>query len=556
MPVSRLRLPVLDWMPRYRRSDLRRDLLAGLLATLGTAPEAMAFAMLAGLPPQVGLYALLLPLIVYFLLGSSRELSLAPTAPLAALVGVTVAPLAGGDPARHLAASLAMTWLLGAILVGASLLRLGFLASLVSRPVLNGYLAGAAVLVAVSQIGAMAGVHAEGLTLPDIIEAAAAGGEVHLPSLALGLSLLALLYAVHVLRVRAVGPALAVIAGTLAVAGLGLETPVVGTIPAGLPPLALPPIDAGSGGRLVAGALAAAALVFFDSTSLARHFAARRGYRVDADQEQLALGASNLAAGLTGAAPVSGNLADTLVLEEARARTPVSGIVTVAIVALLVLVGADLRNVPLAAFAAIVIHGVLRQLHAPDVRRTWRFDRLEVGLAVVAFAGVLGLGLMRGLLAAVVLTVLVLLARVSRPAVRELGLVEEPAALVDRERIPAARPPPGALAFQPVGALFFATAAAVTDHIRARVQDGPAGLDLVVLDLRVTPFIDVTACDELEELRRDLVGRGVRLLVARPNPAVEEKLRRYGLTRDVQLAGDIAALARALHLPREVRDLT
>ncbi|WP_373044439.1 SulP family inorganic anion transporter [Vulgatibacter sp.] len=551
------RPPVLAWLPGYRWRDLPRDLFAGLMGTLSTAPEAMAYALLAGLPAQMGLYSLLLPLLVYFVMGTSRELSLAPTATLAAVLAVTLAPLAGGDPARYVALATLVGFLLGGLLLAAGVLRLGYVANFVSRPVLTGYFAGAALLIAASQLGIFFGVHAEGLNLPAIARAAAASWEeAELPSAALGFSLLALLYLLHAIGQRAIGPAVVVVVGTVLVAALEIPTAVIGDIPAGLPPITLPELGGGAALRLMLPAAAIAVLVFLDSSSVARHFANERGYRIDYDQELRALGTANLAAGLTGAAPVSGNLADTIVLEQAGARSPLTALITVVLVLALVLVGADFANVPLVAFAAIVVYGVLRPPHLAALRLTWRFDRAEFLVALICLAGVLGIGLIRGLVLAVALTALVLLARASHPRITEVGFVSEPVpALVARDRVPAAQGFPGALVFQPLGGLFFASASAVTDLVHGRVTES-RGLRLVVLDLRTVPFVDITGCDLLAQLQRDLTSRGVRLVAVRATAAVQERFERYGLAGVLELPGGIEKLFELLRLPRDVRDRT
>lgn len=537
---GRDRSAVAPWWKAWRRGDLPHDLFAGLMGTISTVPEAMAFALLAGLPAHMGLYALFLPILAYFLLGTSRDLSLSPTAPVVALLASTVVPIAGDDPDRYVAVALLVSWLAGGILLAAGLLRLGYAASFVSRPVLDGYFAGASLLIAASQVPLLLGLNGGGLDVAEIARSLAAGwGELEPGEVALGAGLLALLYLLHAAGLRAIGPGVAVAAGAAAVGLLGLQAPVVGAIPAGLPDLHLPAIGGGAVARALPGAAAIALVAFLDSVSTARAFAGQNGYRIDPDRELLALGAANVAAGASGAAPVSGNLADTLLLEEAGARTPVTTLVTVALVLVLLLAGADFPRIPLAAFAAIVVHAVVRPGLFAALRRTFAEDRVEFAAGLLCLAGVLTIGLVRGLLIAMGLTVLRMLALANHLPLRTYGVVRDPApALVDPD---GGGRPVDTLLFQPLGGLFFASAGSVVDRMRARIARAPA-LRRVVIDLRAVPWVDLTACDYLAALARELAARDVALLAVRVRAEVAERFRRCGL-------GDLlAAEAELSHL--------
>lgn len=550
-------LPVLAWLPRYRLGDLPRDALAGFLGTLGAAPAAMAFALVAGLPVQAGLYSLLLPALVYFLLGTSREIAVGPTPTLAALAALVAAPLAGA-PESRVAVVLAATWLLGALLLLFGVLRFGFVASFVSRPVLVGYASGVALLVAGSQLTATFGVEAEGFEFSAIVSAlATVVREARGPKLLLGVGLLVLLAVTRRSGLGSLGAPLAVAAGTAAVAWLGLDVEVIGRIPAGVPSVSWPEIGEGQLEGLLFPAIPIALLVFLDTATAERKFARGKGYRPEPNQELRALGLANLAAGFSGGAPVAADVTGTVLLDRAGARSPIAGLVTMALVLVLVVFGANFSNVPVAAFSAIVVFGVLRPPDLAVLRRTWRFDRAEFVLGCTAFAGVMAIGVLRGLVLALALTAFVLLARASRPHLVELGLIREPHPdLVDREHEPRARRIPGAVIVQPVGALFFASAPAAVGWVRDRVLAKPAGIDRVLFDLRTVPFVDLTACELLEELDRDLGRQGIRLLLVRAVPEVEEHLRRYGLDRLLADGQGLEALLEAAQAPRDARDLT
>jgi MFS superfamily sulfate permease-like transporter len=255
--------------------------------------------------------------------------------------------------------------------------------------------------------------------------------------------------------------------------------------------------------------------------------------------------------------PVTGNLGDTILLEQAGARTPMAGIVTIGLVLLVLQFGASLPNLPLAAFAAIVIFAVLRPPDRRILRRIWRFDRAELWLGALCLLGVVFLGLMKGLLLAIAVTVLVLLARASRPHVREIGYVPgaDPS-FVDRAREPHAQELPDALMLQPIGALFFASARAITEEARTRFANRTSPPALVILDLRVVPWVDFTACEILASLEKHLRLHGARLLLVRANGYVERQLGRAGLLQSTGLPGDMRALLAFLHLPPDVRDRT
>lgn len=554
---ARRRLPGLFWLAKYDARDLPADLLAGALGTLSTVPEVMAYAVLAGLPANAGLYSLLLPLAAYTLLGTSREMSLAPTATLTALLAGTVAPLAGADEARHFALCVLMSWLLGCVLLAAGILRLGYVANLVTSPVLRGYFAGAALVIAAGQVAELLGAGTHGVTLPSIVEAIVRADTWTTTPLLLGLGLVALMYLLHALGLRHFGPAAAVIAGVGVVRALSLDVPVIGRLEPGLPPFQLPTVHAGELRSLSGGLLAIALLIFLDSAGIARRYADQKGYPIDPDQELRALGVANLAAGATSAMPVSGNLGDTILLGQAGARTPMVGVVTLALVLLVLQFGASLPNLPLAAFAAIIIYAVLRPPDLQSVRRIRQFDAAEFWLGMLCLLGVVLLGLMKGLLLAIAVTVLVLLARASRPHVREIGYVPgaQPS-IVDRAADPHACDVPDALVLQPIGALFFASARAVSETARSRFAARPSLPQLVVLDLRVVPWVDFTACEILTSLQEHLRRQGARLLLIRANGYVERQLARAGLAESTAVPGGVQALLALLRLPPDVRDRT
>ncbi|WP_017595935.1 SulP family inorganic anion transporter [Nocardiopsis potens] len=535
----------------YRPALLRGDVLAGATVWAVLVPEAIAYAAIAGVPPVVGLYAAPAALLLYALLGSSRQLVVGPMSATAALSAVVVGGAAAtGAGAAALSAALALAT--GAIALAAGLLRLGFLAAFISQPVLKGFVVGIALTIIAGQLPELIGVEgAEGEFFAQLAGLAAAAADPHWPTLAVGgCALAALLLLKRLLPVFPASLAV-VLAGIGATALLSLDRAgvgVVGALPAGLPALGPPDVPLGAYADLAAGAAGIALVGFAEGLGAAKTYAAETGDTVDTDRELIGMGGANAAAGLCSGMVVNGSLSKTAVNGAAGARSQVSGLTAalLTVVTLLFLTGL-FEKLPQAVLAAVVIAAVLelidvrafRDLYGMATRRLVAVygpaARADLIAAVAALLGVLVLGTLRGLLLGVAASLLLLLYRASRPNIAELGRDPRTGRWTDLSRAPSDEPAPGALVVRVEGGLFFADSDRVRERILAMARE--RGARTVVLDAKTVPFVDATAVRMLRELGRRLRAEGAVLAVARDIGQVRDLLGdREGLYPDVDTA--------------------
>jgi sulfate permease, SulP family len=497
---------------RYRRDWLRWDLLAGLTTAAVVIPQAVAYASLAGLPVEVGLYVAIVPMVAYALVGSSRPLSVSSTSTISILTaGALVEAGAAGDPGRTVATASLLALLVGGFLAAAGLLRLGFLADFISSPVLAGFKAGMGLYIAASQLGKVLGVPVEGDSFfAKVWSALGQLGDANPATVALALGGLAALLALHRWAPKVPGPLVVVVLGIALVASTDLEgrgVALVGPVNGGLPTFALPDLD--GVGRLLPAAAGIALMSFIESISAARAFAARTDPPVDADRELLALGAANLAGGLFQAYPAGGGTSQTAVNDGAGARTQVAELVTAAMAVLtLTLLASLLAALAQPILGAIVLVAAIGLVNLAPLRRIRSVRQRDFWLGLVALGGVLTFGVLRGVLVAVLISLLVLLHELDHP------------------HIVAGQSAPGLLVVRPEGRLFFANARRVVDQIGAIVVDQQPPPRVVLLDLTVVPDLEITALDRLADLAEDLHGQGMILWVAAPSQRPLEMLRR------------------------------
>jgi len=523
----------------YRRAWLRGDLLAGLTVAAYLVPQVMAYAGVAGLPPVAGLWAILPALALYALLGSSRLLSVGPESTTALMTATVVAPLAAGDPGRYatLAATLAVT--VGLLCLLARAVRLGFLADLLSRPVLIGYLAGVAFIMVVDQLPKLTGVGTtETRFFPQLWSFARDLPEAHPATVVLSAAVLVLLF-VMAGHVRAVpGPLLAVVLATLAVVILDLDgrygVKVIGEVPSGLPALAWP--DFGEIPGLVLPALGVLLVAYTDFILTARAFAPRgdEGPGLDADQEFLALGAANLGAGVLHGFPVSSSASRTALASSAGARSQAYSLVAgAAVLAVLLFLSPLLSRMPSAVLGALVVYAAVRMVDLAGFRRLAAFRRRELLLALGCLAGVLALDILYGVLVAVGLSVAELLSRVARPHDAIEGVVPGVAGMHDVDDYPTARTIPGLLVYRYDSPLFFANAENFHRRALAAVDQQTEPVRWFVLNTEANVEVDITALDAVDELRRELTARGIVFALARVKQDLLDDLRAYGLADSV-----------------------
>jgi len=525
--------PIRDWLRTYDRSWLRLDLIAGLTVVALLVPEGMAYAQIAGMPPETAFYAAPIGLLAYALLGTSRQLVVAVSSTIAVLSASTVGLLAPAGSAEFVALTAALAILAGVVSIAAGGLRLGRLAQFFSESVLVGFVFGLALVIAVKQIPKVLGIEGGGEEFFErCLVILRQLPETDLPTAVVGFSTIGLMLLIErrleripaALVVLLVGIAASVLFG---LAGRGVE--VVGQIPAGLAPPKLPDVGFGDLLILVPGAMGIALVNFAEAVGPARGFAARHHYDIDADKELVALGAANVGAGLFQGFPIGSSLSKSAANDAAGAKSPIA---LIAAAVLMVLVALFLTRLfeplPEATLGAIVIVAVLGMMKIGELRRFGSLRRTDLGLALVALFGVLVFGVELGLAIAVVTSVLAVVWHASRGKVTTLGRSPTSTDYASVERHPDHRPTPGVLVLRPDEPLFFANAESLRESIRDAVARSEA-TRAVVLDLEMTGELDVPALDMLSELVEELDGTGIRLVLARVHAATASGLARRGL---------------------------
>ncbi|WP_298564716.1 SulP family inorganic anion transporter [Streptomyces luteogriseus] len=538
-PRWRRLLPGLGALLGYRRSWLKGDVLAGMTVAAYLIPQVMAYAGVAGLPPVAGLWAILPALALYAVLGSSRLLSVGPESTTALMTATVVGPLAAGDPARYatLAATLAIA--VGLLCVLAWATRLGFVADLLSRPVLIGYLAGVALIMIVDQLPKLTGARTTGSAFfPQLWSFVRHLARVHAATVLFTVVALGVLFTVaHFFR-SVPGPLLVVAFGTAAVSVFDLDgrygITVIGDVPLGLPVVAVP--DLAELPHLVLPAVGVLLVGYTDFILTARAFARRddEGPGLDANQEFLALGAANLGAGTLHGFPVSSSASRTALASSAGARSQAYSLVAgAAVLAVLLFLSPLLARTPTAVLGALVVYAAVRMIDLSGFRRLASFRRRELLLALGCLAGVLALDILYGVLVAVGLSAAELLTRVARPHDAVQGLVPGVAGMHDVDDYPQARTIPGLLVYRYDSPLFFANAEDFRNRALAAVDEQPEPVRWFVLNTEANVEVDITALDAVEELRRELAHRGIVFALARVKQDLLDDLTAYGLADTV-----------------------
>ena len=518
------------WVRDYDRTWLRGDVLAGVTVTAYLVPQVMAYAELAGVPAQTGLWAAIGALTLYAVLGSSRQLSVGPESTTALMTAAALATVAGSDAAH--AAALAVL-VAGFCWLG-WLLRLGALADLLSRPVLVGYLAGIAAIMVASQLGKLLGVpeDADGF-VAELRQVLGRLDEVHAPTAALSLITLAAMLVAAALAPRAPVAMLGMLGATAAAALLDLSdrgVRLVGEIPGGIPAPGVPDVGMSELTTMLAPALGIAFVGYTDNILTGRAFATRHRQTIDPQRELLALGAANLGAGLLHGFPVSSSGSRTAIADAVGGRTQLAGLATVACTLLALLTLKPLLAAfPLGALAAVVVYAATRLVDVPELLRFARFRRSELVLALATTAGVLVLDVLLGIVVAIGLSVLDLLRRVARPHDAVQGTVPGIAGMHDVDDYPSAEEVPGLLVYRYDSPLFFANA----ENFRARalqaVDDAELPVRWFLLNVEANVEVDITGADALESLRAELDRRGIVFALARLKQDLRDQLAATGL---------------------------
>lgn len=514
----------------YRRSWLRPDVIAGLTVAAMLVPQAMAYAELGGLPPEAGFRAALVALPIYALLGTSRHLGIGPEPGTAILAATAVAPLAAGDPVRYAALMAALAGLVGVIALVAGVLRLGFAADLLSKPVLVGYITGVGITLLTSQISAFTGVTIDADNpFARIAEFVTRLDEIDATTLVVGSSTLAVILLLRKWRPTVPGVLLGLLLATAAVAVLDLDVALVGQIEAAFPSLEVPDVSLGDLRQLLPAAAGVALIGYTDNTLTARSIAAKEGYSIDANRELVALGAVNAAGSVAGGFPMSSSASRSFVPATIGSKTQLVGLVVFATVVVFLLVGQSaLERIPKAGLAAVIVAAAFAVIDLAGFRRVWSISRVEAGLAGVTCLAVIGIDLLVGVLVAIVLSVAIALARAARPGDAILGQGEGLDGWIPLgdERATAR---PGLLVYRYDAPLFFANAEHFRQRVHQAIEENPGEEQMVVLDLEGVGSVDTTAVDQLDDLLDELEALDIVVSIARANERVLGVLERAGL---------------------------
>ncbi|UCC53566.1 MAG: SulP family inorganic anion transporter [Anaerolineaceae bacterium] len=532
--------PILSWLPKYKTSWLSPDTIAALTVWALLVPEAMAYAGIAGMPPEYGLYAAPLALLGYAIFGTSKHLNVGPSSTVAALSFSTIAGLGVASGSEEwIALTAALAILTGVFLVIGGLLRLGVLADFLSRPVLDGFIVGVAITIVVGQLDKLLGyeVESELEFIPDILLILSELGMTHWPTLLVGLVSLALLFLIEKYLPR-VPAAITVLVLAIVVSALldfeSLGIHIVGEIPAGLPDFGLPGITLDQLASLIPGALAVVLVAYSESIAAARSYAAKFNYKVDADQEFIGLGAANMGSGISGAFVVDGSLSKTAASVEAGAKTQmVSIIAAIAVLITAVALTPLFRTLPEATLGAIVIHAVWHLINFRKIRKYRSITSLDFWTALVAMLGVLAVGILEGLLIAVFLGLLGLLYASKSRTSAVLAKVPGQEIYRSLENNPEGETYPGLLITRFEGSLFFANAPDMADEIRYGVEVTEPSPRVVLVDFESITEVDATALITLSELNEEMERAGTDLRLARVRAHVLDLMRTTELDEEI-----------------------
>jgi SulP family sulfate permease len=532
--------PALSWLRQYDRSWLRGDLVASITLAAYLLPAALGDASLANLPPQAGLYACLFGGLIFWLFCSSRYTAITVTSAISLLIGATLGEIAGGDTTRFAALAAGTALLVALIAFIAWLVKAGAIVNFISESVMTGFKCGVALFLASTQLPKLFGFHGahgsfwenSGYFLKHL-------SETNPASLIIGLIALALLVLGKIFLKHKPVALFVVVGGILASASLGLAArgvKLLGDVPHGLPPIGLPALQWTDLNDLLPMAFACFLLGAVETAAIGRMFTAKHGGRLDANQEFLALAASNLASGLGRGFPISGGMSQSLVNEEGGAHTPLSGAFAAGFILIVVLFFSHLLSpLPQPVLAAVVLVAIAGLFKLSTLKHLWRADRPEFVVAIAAILGVLGSGLLRGVLIGAIISLVQLIRRASKPHVSFLGRIPGTKRFSDCERHPDNQPEPGVVIFRPESSLLYFNVEHVCDSIRGRVQAERTPPRLVVIDLSASPFVDAQSAHTLADTADELTHQGIQFHAVEARSSVRDRLRNEGV--DARLGG-------------------
>ncbi len=537
-------LPILDWGRRYDGGDFSSDLIAALIVTIMLIPQSLAYALLAGLPPEAGIYASIVPILLYAVFGTSRALAVGPVAVVSLLTASAVGQVADQGTAGYAVAALTLALLSGGFLLLLGVFRLGFLANFLSHPVIAGFITASGILIATSQLKHILGIEASGRTLIEMARGLLGSlGQTSWITAVIGVGATAFLFWVRkgmkpaLLRLglpprladvaTKAGPVLAVVVTTAAVWAFGLDgrgVAIVGEVPQGLPPLTMPGLSPDLIAQLAVPAVLISIIGFVESVSVGQTLAAKKRQRIDPDQELIGLGAANLGAAFTGGYPVTGGFARSVVNFDAGAATPAAGAFTALGLALAAMALTPLVYfLPKATLAATIVVAVLSLVDFSILRRTWAYSRSDFAAVAATIVLTLVLGVEIGVASGVGLSVLLHLYKTSKPHVAEVGLVPGTQHFrnIDRHRVET---DPGLLTLRPDESLYFVNARFLEDLVTDRIAGDTAIRDVVLMCSAINE-IDFSALESLEALNRRLSDLGIGLHLSEVKGPVMDRLQ-------------------------------
>ena len=538
-PILR-HFPILTWLPKYQRVWLRGDIIAGATVLALLIPEGMAYAEIAGLPPQTVFYAAPIALLLYAIFGTSRQLVVAVSAAIATMSAAAVAPLAQAGTPEYAAFSAGLAIMAGLISVLAGLFKLGRIASFFSESVLTGFITGLALTISIKQVPKLFGFEGgEGNFWQRLYDILIHLDQTHLLTLVVGLVSIALLlfleHRFHKLPASLIVMVLGIVVSSIfSLAALGVH--VVGDIPAGLAPPKIPELSMDQWLLLVPAALGLALVNFAEGNGPARDFATKHEYEIDADQELVGLGAANLGAGLFQGFPVGSSLSKSAANDRAGAKTPVALIVCAVLTVLVGLYFTPLfASLPEAVLAAVVVVAISGMIKVKEIRRLYRLNRVDFSLAIVALLGVLTFEALQGLLIAVIVSLLALIWRASQSRLTVLGRESGSVVFSDVRRHPENRTIPGFLIVRPDEGLLFANAEGLRKRIMAVLDETKPATKVLLLNLEMSNQVDVPSMDMLVELKKETELRGAELWLTRLHKSVHDALEQSGVLHEIGL---------------------
>lgn len=552
MPMLRRYLPILGWAAEYNRKTFTNDLTVAVIVTVMLIPQSLAYALLAGLPMQVGLYASMAPLVLYAMFGTSRTLAVGPVAVVSLMTAAAVAKVASQGTPEYLGAAIALAVISGLLLCVMGLLRLGFLANFLSHPVISGFITASGIQIAAGQLAPVLGIKAHGESFMDLVKSMLPNlGQINPYTSVIGIASLVFLFWVSrglkpfLLRfglseriagiLVKIGPVLAIIVTTAAAWGFGLEdhgVQIVGTVPKGLPKLTLPPFEMGLWTKLLVPALLISIVGYVESISVALTLAAKRRQRVDPDQELIALGAANIGAGLSGGFPVTGGLSRSIVNFKAGAETPAAGVFTAVGIALAALFLTPLLFfLPKATLAAIIIVAVLSLVDLKAIKHIWYYSRADGAALVATILVTLIEGVEAGLLVGVGLSIFLHLYKTSKPHVAVVGQIPGTMNFRNVARH-AVVTDPEILSLRVDASLYFPNARFIEDWVNEAVAVNPA-VRHVILECPAVNTIDASALESLEAINHRLKDGGITLHLSEVKGPIMDRLKRSHFLNDL-----------------------